>query len=354
MNGSKAAAAKDRMNECLKSFFMVEPIIFVLAAGGLCLAASTIYAALRLKRRAMTWNSILSWLSPFNKNLDYETPLISFKAAPKSGTNEMESLSILYSLAHENPDPDPAYQALVKVGKKNDLKTHPVEFFKQNAGGLSGLVSGRPVVMGEPRFAASCGLTLPAELAAETAKQEAEGRKVIQAGWNGQVQALAVFLDHSTPAHEALQWRRNLSLMAASFAILAALTFSLIFFSGCRRSGSSSAILRGHIKAAESSLENLAAQPNAVCYLIVEDQWGVPVVIKRWLNPKLPIVFKLTPQDLLMPSRPWQGPFKLQAFLFISQNPKQELPPPFNAAKSGASVLVYPGNSTPVELTLRH
>ncbi|GEM_PF-4021054 len=100
-----------------------------------------------------------------------------------------------------------------------------------------------------------------------------------------------------------------------------------------------------------SALERLAGQPNVVCYLILKDQWGVPVASKRWLNPKFPIHFALTKTDLLLPTRPWEGPYQLEAYLFLSLDPNHELPPPPGAAIAIFDKPISPGNSA-LELVL--
>lgn len=99
----------------------------------------------------------------------------------------------------------------------------------------------------------------------------------------------------------------------------------------------------GTISLGNPALEATANQPNAVCYLIMKDQWGISVITKRWLNPKFPIDFTLTPEDLLLPTRPWKGPFFAEAALFLSLDPAKELPPPPSAKKVESADLVNPG-----------
>ena len=115
---------------------------------------------------------------------------------------------------------------------------------------------------------------------------------------------------------------------------------SSMFVLGCSRAPKP---ITGAIFLGNPALETIASQPNAVCYLIAKDQWGISVITKRWLNPKFPIDFSLTPQDLLLPMRPWEGPFFIEAALFVSLDPAKELPPPPIAKRVQSGDPVNPG-----------
>ena len=63
-----------------------------------------------------------------------------------------------------------------------------VEGFANRAGlGVEGVVSGRAVVAGRPAFLADWGLPLPADLEDHRQAEEAQGRTVVAAGWDGAV-----------------------------------------------------------------------------------------------------------------------------------------------------------------------
>ena len=44
-----------------------------------------------------------------------------------------------------------------------------------------------------------------------------------------------------------------------------------------------------------------AARPNTMLFLVAENEGGVPVAVKKILNPVFPVDFQMTPSDLIMP-----------------------------------------------------
>ncbi len=62
-------------------------------------------------------------------------------------------------------------------------------------------------------------------------------------------------------------------------------------------------------------LRSKAVQPNAVLFIIAKNLGGVPVAIKRLVNPHFPVVFKLEEEDLLVPGSRPPGPLHVEVQL---------------------------------------
>jgi Cu+-exporting ATPase len=90
----------------------------------------------------------------------------------------------------------------------------PVESFRSSAGlGVEGMVDGHAVVAGRAAYLADRGPALPAVLDARQRAEEAEGRTVIAAGWDGRARALFVVADTVKPTSaEAVERLRALGL----------------------------------------------------------------------------------------------------------------------------------------------
>ena len=50
-----------------------------------------------------------------------------------------------------------------------------------------------------------------------------------------------------------------------------------------------------------SELAERAAKPNTMLFLVAKNEGGVPVAVKKIINPVFPLDFQLTPSDLIMP-----------------------------------------------------
>jgi len=50
-----------------------------------------------------------------------------------------------------------------------------------------------------------------------------------------------------------------------------------------------------------SDLAERAARPNTMLFLVARNEGGVPVAVKKILNPIFPVDFQITPSDLIMP-----------------------------------------------------
>ncbi|MHB2026435.1 MAG: hypothetical protein ACYCPQ_07325 [Elusimicrobiota bacterium] len=85
----------------------------------------------------------------------------------------------------------------------------------------------------------------------------------------------------------------------------------------CRSRGFS---LSGTVTVAAPLLAR-AQRPNSVLFIIVENWGGVPVAVRRVVNPAFPVFFHLTARDLVIPGSPPQGPFKI----LIEINPRGDV-----------------------------
>lgn len=113
------------------------------------------------------------------------------------------------------------------------------------------------------------------------------------------------------------------------------------------------AAVTGRVLLANTAGEQLASKPNAVCYLILKDPWEVPVAMKRWVNPQFPLVFRLTQEDRLVPSRQWKGPLYMEAYLFESRDSRSELPPPSGALRASVKEAIDPRANHFVEVIFK-
>jgi hypothetical protein len=50
-----------------------------------------------------------------------------------------------------------------------------------------------------------------------------------------------------------------------------------------------------------SDLAERAARPNTMLFLVARNEDGVPVAVKKVINPVFPLDFQMTPADLIMP-----------------------------------------------------
>jgi Cu+-exporting ATPase len=90
----------------------------------------------------------------------------------------------------------------------------PVSGFANTEGlGVTGSVSGQPIVVGREALAREHGLRLPEDLRAAKAAAEARGRTAVLAGWDGQVRGVLVVADAVKPtSRQAVAALRELGL----------------------------------------------------------------------------------------------------------------------------------------------
>lgn len=59
-------------------------------------------------------------------------------------------------------------------------------------------------------------------------------------------------------------------------------------------------VLKGTVQIT-SDLAERAAKPNTMLFLVARNEDGVPVAVKKIINPVFPLDFQMTPSDLIMP-----------------------------------------------------
>lgn len=47
--------------------------------------------------------------------------------------------------------------------------------------------------------------------------------------------------------------------------------------------------------------------PNMVMFVTAANMGGVPVAVKKFVNPTLPLAWKMSPEDMILPGRDWDG-----------------------------------------------
>ena len=55
-------------------------------------------------------------------------------------------------------------------------------------------------------------------------------------------------------------------------------------------------------------IQKLTKRPNLVLYVIATNSGGVPVAVKKIINPRLPIHYHITTDDLILPGKAEYGP----------------------------------------------
>lgn len=61
-----------------------------------------------------------------------------------------------------------------------------------------------------------------------------------------------------------------------------------------------------------SNLRHKASQENSVLFIVALNRGGVPVAVRRIVNPQFPVTFTMTPEDLIMPAPKSQEPLSLR------------------------------------------
>jgi len=54
-------------------------------------------------------------------------------------------------------------------------------------------------------------------------------------------------------------------------------------------------------------LQKVIERPNTVLYITAANPGGVPIAVKRFINPRLPLDYKLGPEDVVFPGEAWEG-----------------------------------------------
>ncbi|MEU5860079.1 heavy metal translocating P-type ATPase [Nonomuraea sp. NPDC047529] len=106
------------------------------------------------------------------------------------GESREEVLRLAGAIEHASEHP--IAQAIAREAKSDAT----VEDFANVEGlGVQGIVDGHAVLVGRPRLLAEWSQHLPADLAATLEEEQAKGRTVVAAGWDGKARALLVVSD---------------------------------------------------------------------------------------------------------------------------------------------------------------
>ncbi len=81
----------------------------------------------------------------------------------------------------------------------------------------------------------------------------------------------------------------------------------LSFCAACAPGAQNAFTLRGSITA-PPRLQKRAEKPNSVLMIVATNSAGVPVAVKRIINPRFPLHYTMNENDLLLPGPIWQGP----------------------------------------------
>lgn len=92
-----------------------------------------------------------------------------------------------------------------------------------------------------------------------------------------------------------------------------------------------------------SNLQHHLPKENAVLFVVVKNRGGVPVAVRRIVNPQFPVEFEVRPQDLLVPELHGHDGLLLQ----VQMNTHGNVGAPVKGDLAGDHPdLVYPGEKT--------
>ncbi len=136
--------------------------------------------------------------------------------------------------------------------------------------------------------------------------------------------------------------KRRLLRVPLLFSAVLALGLSL----GCRRSAPVFK-LAGTITIA-SRIQGKAPKRNSVLFIIAKNAGGVPIAVRRIVNPRFPVSFELSPDDLLVPGASPENPFLLQVQMNTHGNVGEPRPgdlegnhrSPVHAGEDGIHVVI--------------
>ncbi|MBI5631525.1 MAG: hypothetical protein HY921_11655 [Elusimicrobia bacterium] len=95
-------------------------------------------------------------------------------------------------------------------------------------------------------------------------------------------------------------------------------------------------------------LQNKLPRNNSVLFVVAKNQGGVPVAVRRIVNPQFPVSFSLGQEDLLVPGSRPQGPLSLHVQMNTHGNVGKpikgdlegKLPDPVRAGERGIHVVI--------------
>ena len=90
----------------------------------------------------------------------------------------------------------------------------------------------------------------------------------------------------------------------------------LVLLLGCACAGpfQRSFRLSGGITASPQ-LQKKTEHPNLMLFIVAVNAGGIPVAVKRIVNPKLPIDYQIGQEDLVLPGKSWQGPLQVKVYV---------------------------------------
>lgn len=117
---------------------------------------------------------------------------------PESGTSKEELLRVVGTI--EDASEHPIAQAIADRAHETTEELPAPEEFKNIEGkGVQGVVDGKLVVVGRETLLADWGQKLSAQVTAEKARAESEGKTVVAAGWDGAARGILVVADTVKP-----------------------------------------------------------------------------------------------------------------------------------------------------------
>lgn len=63
-----------------------------------------------------------------------------------------------------------------------------------------------------------------------------------------------------------------------------------------------------------SRLQKYAEKPNTICFIVAKNSGGIPVAIKKIVNPVFPVSFNITKKDLIIADA-WKKPMSVEVYL---------------------------------------
>ena len=61
--------------------------------------------------------------------------------------------------------------------------------------------------------------------------------------------------------------------------------------------------------------QKLIETPNMTLFVVAENSGNVPVAVKRFVNPRLPLNWRMGPEDLILPGRDWAGTLSVRVLV---------------------------------------
>lgn len=95
------------------------------------------------------------------------------------------------------------------------------------------------------------------------------------------------------------------------FRLFAVLAFGVLACGALTACGGPQFSISGTITLA-SNLNRKAVQENSVLFVVALNRGGVPVAVRRIVNPQFPVSFTMTPEDLIVPAPKGQEPLLLR------------------------------------------